>query len=375
MNERTASRDLQVVLVAGEREQPAISPVEVALRMRGMTTALVDAGDDATIADALERLADGGLVVLGRGETFTGERVDAVRQLVSARGLPMSRTLTLAVDEGARALETRVLATVQRLAASGPARHSTVPPVHSAFAAHEPGPTPAKARALAPQDPSWAADSAPSHARVPVVRRRWPLVIAAGAGIAAVIVAVALVRSGEREEQVANAPARSEAPPTEAPPSEAPPPPSAPASAVEAIAPTAPVPIPVAIGEAPATPAAMPAVEDAPEVVAALRKRDVRALDLVVISPEAAKAADFTGASAYCDALVIGELDGWRLPEIGELLSIARAKMVRRGSFWSSTKGDAFGDLRLVLVLKRERISPIGVGWNAGRVICVRERA
>jgi len=366
MNERTASRDLQVVLVAGEREQPAILPVEVALRMRGMTTALVDAGDDATIADALERLADGGLVVLGRGETFTGERVDAVRQLVSVRGLPMSRTLTLAVDEGARALETRVLATVQRLAASGPARHSTVPPVHSAFVAHEPGPAPARAEALASPDPSWAADSAPSHARVPVARRRWPLVIAAGAGIAAVIVSVAIVRSDEREELVANAPSRSEAPASEAPP-----PPSAPASAVEAVAPTEPVPI----GEAPATPAAMPAVEDAPEVVAALRKRDVRALDLVVISPEAAKAADFTGASAYCDALVIGELDGWRLPEIGELLSISRAKMVRRGSFWSSTKGDAFGDLRLVLVLKRERISPIGVGWNAGRVICVRERA
>jgi hypothetical protein len=120
---------------------------------------------------------------------------------------------------------------------------------------------------------------------------------------------------------------------------------------------------------------AAPAVEDAPEVVAALRKRDVRALDLVVIAPEAKKAADFAGASAYCDALVIGELDGWRLPEIGELLSISRAKIVRKGSFWSATKGDAFGDLRLVLVIKKERISPIPAVWDGGRVVCVRERA
>ena len=65
----------------------------------------------------------------------------------------------------------------------------------------------------------------------------------------------------------------------------------------------------------------------------------------------------------------------WRLPEIGELISMSRAKMVRKGSFWSSTKGDTFGDLRLVLVIKRERISPIPSGWDGGRVICVRERA
>jgi hypothetical protein len=131
----------------------------------------------------------------------------------------------------------------------------------------------------------------------------------------------------------------------------------------------------IAMAPAPTTPVAPPAVEDAPEVVAALRKRDIRALDLVVIAPEAKNAVDFAGAFAYCDALVIGELDGWRLPEIGELLSMSRAKIVRRGSFWSATKGDAYGDLRLVLVIKRERISPIGAGWDGGRVACVRERA
>jgi hypothetical protein len=360
--------------------------------MRGMIAMLVDAHDDAAIGAALDRLADGGLVVLGHGHTFSGDRVDAVRQQVAARGLPMSRTLTLGVDEGARALETRVLATVQRLAASASPRHSTVPPVHSGFVALQPPvvraseadsmPAPPLAPTLPspeppwPADPSWPAQAeGGSPAPVVAVRRRWPLVLAAsGAAIAAVLVTVAILRGIEREhlsgaDELAtnDTPSASQASePTEVEQ------PGAPGSgAADAIASSE----SVTIGEAPATATPVPTVEDAPEVVAALRKRDVRALDLVVISPEAAKAADFAGASAYCDKLVIGELDGWRLPEIGELISIARAKMVRRGAFWSATKGDAFGDLRLVLALKKERINPIGVGWNAGRVVCVRERA
>jgi hypothetical protein len=282
-----------------------------------------------------------------------------VRQLLHARGLPASRTLTLAIDEGERALAIRVVATAQRLAAAAPARHTTVPPVPSAaVVAPAAAPRIELSRAVA------ASPSAASSVHATVARSRWPLVLAGTAAIAAMLGGYAILRAPEPVSESA-AVVPEPAPPSEpasARPPEAPLPPRA-AEIDDA---------PVEVAEAPT---AAPAVEDAPEVVAALRKRDVRALDLVVIAPEARKAAAFAGATAYCDALVIGELDGWRLPEIGELLSISRAKMIRKGSFWSATKGDAFGDLRLVLVIKKERISPIPAGWDGGRVVCVRERA
>lgn len=133
--------------------------------------------------------------------------------------------------------------------------------------------------------------------------------------------------------------------------------------------------MPTAAVAAPAAePAAAPAIEDSDVIVDALRKREIRALDVFVVAPESKRPADFAGASAFCGALKVAGIDEWRLPEIGELISMSRAKMVRKGSYWSSTKGDTFGDLRLVLVVKRERISPIPAGWDGGRVICVRER-
>jgi hypothetical protein len=120
---------------------------------------------------------------------------------------------------------------------------------------------------------------------------------------------------------------------------------------------------------------ALPDAEDAPTIVAALRKREIRALDVFVVAPESRKPDDFRGAAGYCDKLEVAGISGWRLPEIGELVSMSRAKMLRKGSYWSVTKGDTFGDLRLVLVVKRERISPVPAGWDAGRILCVRERS
>lgn len=399
MNGRPGQQRTAVILVGGEREHATLAQVLEALRARSMTCVLVDAHDDVAIGSACDELGPTGIVVLARGDDFPRERIDAVRGLLQGR-LPASRIVTFSAAEGVRGLEQRVLAVAHRVTASPEPRRPT--PVIERRADRlraseadsmpiaqvvwqpeaqlaEPPPEPVDRTLVVRHDPPpptvppLVEAAARPSAPMPVVvegRRRWPLVLA-GVGSLAVLAATVIAIGSRHTATDAEAATKDDAPATASLQ------PHAPQSPVDDAGDTT-----VAVSEtnaAPVEPAVpvvpVPAVEDAPEVVAALRKREVRALDLVVIAPESKSPADFAGASAYCDALVIAELDGWRLPEIGELLSMARAKIVRKGSYWSGTKGDTFGDQRLVLVIKRLVISSIGTGWNKGRVVCVRERA
>ena len=79
-------------------------------------------------------------------------------------------------------------------------------------------------------------------------------------------------------------------------------------------------------------------------VVAALEARKVRALDVLLVATTWSTPSDYATASAYCDALDVEGLRGWRLPHIGELYSLAQASMLSRAMFWSSTAADTFGD-------------------------------
>jgi len=403
MNGRPGHKSTAVILVGGERERPTLAQVVEALRARNIAAVLVDAHDDAAIGAASEELVPTGIAVLGRGEDFPRERIDAVRARLHALGLPPSRTITLAVADGARGLEQRVLAVSQRVtAAPHPRRPTPVLARRDELRAAEADSTPLDHVVLAqaehaaepvdrtlvvrhdPPPPTVPPISAPAPAATePMVRlverrRRWPMVLVAVGSLAVLAATVVAIGTGREpastDDQAASASLESpRTQPTETAQRDLDAPDDAGDTTVavaETTSAPAETPPPVPVPTVP-----VPAVEDAPEVVAALREREVRALDLVVIAPEAKKATDFAGASAYCDALVVAELDGWRLPEIGELLSMARAKIVRKGSYWSATKGDTFGDQRLVLVIKRLVISSIGTGWKNGRIVCVRERA
>ncbi|MCH9681254.1 MAG: hypothetical protein K0V04_07470 [Deltaproteobacteria bacterium] len=115
--------------------------------------------------------------------------------------------------------------------------------------------------------------------------------------------------------------------------------------------------------------------EDPPEVVEALKSRDVRALDVFLVAPERKGTLNFEAALEYCDALEVAGLSGWRAPAIGELHSIATAKMLGKAVFWSVTPGDTFGDLMLVLnSAKKNRISVVTAGWDGARIVCIRPR-
>lgn len=387
------SREFTVVLAYGPTDAAAAAALvdEFARRRQAvLPVAIVDS--DAPLLEACAKLGGRGLFVIARGSGFAASRAESLRAVLRDLGVPMSRSLVLALDgAGSAPFVDRVVNVLRRIT-SGTETGRTLPPPAPRAAAAGPSTEPATRATPAPErvaeisttapmtyaavPPSFDADGRAGSPTAPGVLHSAAIAVDASAPGLAPRRRVALVATALASLAVLLWWALPTSSPTVAPSGAA-----QPVAEAEAEAPASPIPtrpgpaMPTAAVAAPAAePAAAPAIEDSDVIVDALRKREIRALDVFVVAPESKRPADFAGASAFCGALKVAGIDEWRLPEIGELISMSRAKMVRKGSYWSSTKGDTFGDLRLVLVVKRERISPIPAGWDGGRVICVRER-
>ena len=117
------------------------------------------------------------------------------------------------------------------------------------------------------------------------------------------------------------------------------------------------------------------APEDRAAIAQALEEREIRSWDAFLIAGEEAPAMAFKDAETFCKTLTAGDIAGWRLPSIGELLSLSGAKILdRKGVFWSETPGDAFGDTRMVVNAKKGSTSAVRTDWDGARPICVRVR-
>ena len=117
------------------------------------------------------------------------------------------------------------------------------------------------------------------------------------------------------------------------------------------------------------------APEDRAAIAQALEEREVRSWNAFLIAGDDAPSMTFGDAETFCKTLSAGDISGWRLPSVGELLSITGAKLLdRKGVFWSETPGDAFGDTRLVVNAKKGSTSAVTVGWDGARPVCVRVR-
>jgi hypothetical protein len=124
-------------------------------------------------------------------------------------------------------------------------------------------------------------------------------------------------------------------------------------------------------------------VGEDPIVAEALRSQAIRALDILLISPEARvqkrrnwKLARhrFADAARHCDELVVAGVDGWRLPNIGELRSLTTANILgRNATYWSDTKGDTYGNTRVIWAVHSHRMHSIGANSRGARTICVRD--
>jgi hypothetical protein len=92
-----------------------------------------------------------------------------------------------------------------------------------------------------------------------------------------------------------------------------------------------------------------PAVPPPPRtrVEAALRAREIRALDILLVVRKPSRPLAFGEAVRHCSGLDVQGIQGWRLPDVGELASLDEAGMLTRGFYWSQTSGDTFGDTHM----------------------------
>ena len=220
------------------------------------------------------------------------------------------------------------------------------------------------------------------------------IIAAAGLVLVGLVTVIAWPSDDSDEEETADAVAVAEVaeeepadPAPEAEPEDAEPDPvaaaadpsQAPAPAVEAVPEPAPEPEAVVVPEE--GPVEYAATED-DRIDDALKNQSIRALDILLVSPEARvqrrkrlKTAwnRFPAADAYCAALSIEGVDGWRLPTAGELASITTANMLKRSSYWSSTHGDSYGNTRIVWNVYRKRMRNASQRFRAARTVCVRD--
>ncbi len=111
-------------------------------------------------------------------------------------------------------------------------------------------------------------------------------------------------------------------------------------------------------GEVPEAPDGAPEVpgeDQRTRVGRALRTRTVRALDVLLVSNTAGPLS-WEAAAEHCSGLDVEGISKWRLPEVGELMSLSGASMTESGYYWSSTPADTFGDARLAWYDRRSRV-------------------
>lgn len=119
-----------------------------------------------------------------------------------------------------------------------------------------------------------------------------------------------------------------------------------------------------------------PVVDDAgsdaaaPVVLAAIVRRNIRALDTLLVQSKPGGILSWADAQSYCQGLTIDGLADWRLPALGELRSIAAARMLYgKVTYWSVTSADTFGDAHLAFQPKRWRVVDTA---KTAQTLCVR---
>lgn len=116
-------------------------------------------------------------------------------------------------------------------------------------------------------------------------------------------------------------------------------------------------------------------VNDVELVAAALEARSIRALDSVLVDRQRSKRIGFADAKARCDGHEVDGVTGWRLPEIGELRSLTKKRMLPKGRYWTSNAANLAGSHQLVWDAVRKDIAISSRDSKRVRSVCVRDHA
>lgn len=105
-----------------------------------------------------------------------------------------------------------------------------------------------------------------------------------------------------------------------------------------------------------------------------ITSRKIRSIDNLLILKNKFEKMDYNEARDYCHKLSFDSVAGWRLPSLGELRSIAMARLVHGNGIWSHTPADIFGDSYFIWNTLKETSEIRDVTWKRGFVVCVRLR-
>jgi hypothetical protein len=365
-----------IVLGCARSKRPHLAPVVEVLAGRGNPVEVVSGLDDndGPWADAIARLGNTAVYVLCSDERVNLRRVGRLRQMLAGSGIPPARSWCGPIDWSE---PTQILRNVEHLLESRPPTSGPVPVPPFP----QPPRAPSEMSGSTVLPPSMAShEVAPTSESGSLARTyyaafrelsttRWkPAAIVAA--VAILVVAAAVPALGASDDEAPE------------PVDVAAAPPSVQSVARPAEPPPAPAPIPV---EAPLPEVPVFEGDDAADrdaIFAALQSQEIRALDILLIGPEATTASSrgyktiarlpFEDARLYCEDLEIEGLRGWRLPSVGELASLSSNKMLGKGAYWSDTEGDSFGNNRLVWSVSNKRMKPMRQEYKGARTVCVR---
>ncbi|MCX4241551.1 hypothetical protein [Paraliomyxa miuraensis] len=372
-----------------------MAPLVEALAAQEHHVELISGLDESRLRwrEAGQRHGTRAVYVACGGPTLPSLELEALRQDLQSLGIPDTSVWTgvvdwTKVDRLIRDVEHMTVGTRVVSPPPIPMLHSSSVPAIAAITA-PPTQPPGSAR-LAPmgpglqrqgqpmQSPTRRDDSVDPFELPGRSRRRWALAMGSTAALGlglVVMLGLAAARDGEAP-LVAEAAAgeTTESAAARRPGNE----PSAPADASDSTAEAEPM---LEVAARPIL-APEPADDDDGQLVhEALMQRKIRALDILLVSPEARRKVrrksrvnlmSWADAQAHCEALDIDGVKGWRLPTAGEFRTLSGSNMLERRSYWSATEADAFGSDRVVWNNLKKAMAPAPGEWKGGRVLCVR---
>lgn len=107
-------------------------------------------------------------------------------------------------------------------------------------------------------------------------------------------------------------------------------------------------------------------------IEAALAEGQLLKLGSFVVEPRRSERGSLEDVQSHCEGLEAYGVTGWRVPQLGELISILKKRLVGNNLYWSQTPGNAEASQYLVYDAYNLRIRNIELKFKGAHGVCVR---